>query len=78
MPKVLKQRTENENRKLLSHIEERMKLMHEGLESLYMRSDETTADLIHGVRKHLYLLKGIFFDLLIDEMPARKILEDRR
>ena len=78
MAKTVKKTTRSENRKLLSHIEEGMKRTHEALGSLYLSSDETTADLIHGIRKEVYYLRGIFFDLLFDECSAKEILEERK
>jgi hypothetical protein len=67
----------SENKKLLTHIEERMELIHQGLKSLYLGSDEITMNTIHGLRKNIYYLKYIFLDLLLDEWPAKKILEER-
>lgn len=78
MPKAMKKRIETENQKLYRHIEERMKPIQQGLKSLYLGSDEISGDLIHGLRKSIYHLEDIMRDLLFDEWPAKKILEDMR
>lgn len=69
---------EKPHQKLLVHVDEKMKLIHQGLQSLYMGSDKSSADVIHGVRMQVYYLRDIFFDLLFDEKPAKEILQERR
>jgi hypothetical protein len=43
-----------------------------------VQSDEITADLIHGMRKQIYYLRNILFDLLFAGKPAKKILDLRK
>ncbi len=73
MPKSEK----NHDRKLYELIEGRIKIIQQGIKSLYLGSDEITADLIHGLSKNIYYLKDIMHDLLFDEKTAKEILEER-
>jgi hypothetical protein len=79
MEKALMRKAKDEREKeaLYKQIKERISKMDEGLEALYMGSDLYTADLVHGLRKGLGELKGIFFNLLIDEKTVKEILAER-
>jgi len=77
MTKGSQKEKENENRELYEHLKGRIKLMHQGLKSLYLGSDEASADVIHGVGRSLYYLEDIFFDLLFDEKSAKEVLIGR-
>jgi len=72
---------EEDNRKLYEVIKARMEEMHRELLLLciYPRGnlDEGTANVICGLRKNLWHLKDIFFDLLLEEERTKKILRDR-
>ena len=72
---------EDENRKLYEIIAGRMEEMHRELLLLciYPRGnlDEGTAKVIYGIRKNLWHLKNILFDLLLDQIKPKAILRDR-
>ncbi len=70
---------ENENHKLLVHIDEKIDSLHQCLKVLYFgEHDHTRADIIHGMRKEVCYLRDILFDLLFDGRLAGKILENRK
>ena len=78
MAKRTQKKIKNPNRQLYEHIDERVKLIQQGLKGLYLGSDETSGELIHGLSKGIYYLKDIMSDLLFDEKTAKEILAERR
>jgi hypothetical protein len=71
----------DENRKLYEIIAARMEEMHRQLLlfCIYPKENlnEGTANAIYGMRKNLWHLRGIFFDLLVDKVKPKAILKDR-
>ena len=65
----------DQNRKLYKLIEERTKIIQQGMKTLYMGSDEVTRNIIHGISQNIYFLKNVFSDLLIDKRSAQDILD---
>jgi hypothetical protein len=64
-----------DDRNLYELVEGRIKIIQQGIKTLYMGSDDMTGDLIHGIGKNIYFLKDILFDLLIDKKSSRDILD---
>lgn len=76
MEKTIQKKKENANHQLYDHLKGRMNLMHQTLRSLYFGSDqEGSAEAIHRLRRDLYHLNDVLFDLLFDQWEARKVLE---
>lgn len=71
----MKKKVLDENRKLYELIEGRIKIVQQGIRTLYLGSDEITGNLIHGIGQNIYFLKDVFFDLLIDRRSAQDILD---
>jgi hypothetical protein len=72
----MKKPKQNDNQKLYEHIKKRISLLQESAGVLYLGCPDHR-NTIHGISTGIRDLKDIFFDLLFDETPARKILENR-
>jgi hypothetical protein len=80
MKKALMKRSKGEKDrwKLHKQITEKVSKIDEALQGLYLKQDRFGASLIHNLRKNLWEIQDIFYDLLIDGMSAKKILAETR
>jgi hypothetical protein len=73
-----KESKEKERRALYDAIKGRLSEMRGCLKSYYMdpKIGEVEEDIIHGINKGIHDIEHIFFDLLLDDVPAKEILEN--
>lgn len=76
--KLKESKDEKERRALFHAIRGRLEEMRYCLKLQYSdrKINELDEDITHGLNKGLYDIDGIFFDLLMDETPAKEILEN--